>query len=203
MGNEDKIILDLCGGTGAWSLPYRNAGYDVRLVTLPHDDVFSFHPPAEGVYGILAAPPCRHFSLALVDPNVKEPRNMGIGLGPVAHCLRIIWEAQLIRPVKFWAMENPVGKLRLFMGTPAMTFDPSDYGARYRKRTDLWGNFSRKLIERPAILEWWEKTDVTKSHERFPPLPEGYVLPAGVRPRTARRSITPAGFAEAFFEANP
>jgi len=26
----DRIILDLCGGTGAWSLPYKEAGYDVR-----------------------------------------------------------------------------------------------------------------------------------------------------------------------------
>ena len=34
-----KIILDLCGGTGAWSAPYKEAGYDVRLVTLPDNTV--------------------------------------------------------------------------------------------------------------------------------------------------------------------
>ena len=28
-----KIILDLCGGSGAWSAPYKAAGYDVRLIT--------------------------------------------------------------------------------------------------------------------------------------------------------------------------
>lgn len=33
--NSDKIILDLCGGTGSWSKPYKDAGYDVRLITLP------------------------------------------------------------------------------------------------------------------------------------------------------------------------
>ncbi len=33
--NRDKIILDLCGGTGSWSKPYKEAGYDVRLITLP------------------------------------------------------------------------------------------------------------------------------------------------------------------------
>lgn len=27
-----KIILDLCGGTGSWSKPYRDAGYDVGRV---------------------------------------------------------------------------------------------------------------------------------------------------------------------------
>ena len=29
---KNKIILDLCGGTGAWSAPYKNHGYDVRLI---------------------------------------------------------------------------------------------------------------------------------------------------------------------------
>jgi len=56
-----KIILDLCGGTGAWSKPYRDAGYDVRNITLPDTDVRIYEPP-DNVYGILAAPPCTHFS---------------------------------------------------------------------------------------------------------------------------------------------
>lgn len=33
--NSKKIILDLCGGTGSWSKPYKDAGYDVRNITLP------------------------------------------------------------------------------------------------------------------------------------------------------------------------
>ena len=37
--NSKKIILDLCGGTGAWSKPYADAGYDVRVITLPEWDV--------------------------------------------------------------------------------------------------------------------------------------------------------------------
>ena len=36
----DKIILDLCGGTGAWSKPYKDAGYDVKLITLPKYNLF-------------------------------------------------------------------------------------------------------------------------------------------------------------------
>jgi len=27
-----KIILDLCGGTGSWSKPYKDNGYDVRII---------------------------------------------------------------------------------------------------------------------------------------------------------------------------
>ena len=43
--NEGKIILDLCGGTGAWSAPYKDAGYDVRVITLPEYDVRDYTPP--------------------------------------------------------------------------------------------------------------------------------------------------------------
>ncbi|KKL28684.1 hypothetical protein LCGC14_2372690, partial [marine sediment metagenome] len=59
--NSDKIILDLCGGTGSWSKPYKDNGYDVRVITLPGNDVrdlttqrllADLHP-----YGILIAPP--------------------------------------------------------------------------------------------------------------------------------------------------
>ena len=58
-----KIILDLCGGTGSWSRPYKEAGYDVRVITLPGHDVRLYAPPGN-VYGILAAPPCTEFSYA-------------------------------------------------------------------------------------------------------------------------------------------
>jgi hypothetical protein len=49
--NEDKIILDLCGGTGAWSRPYLEVGYDVRNITLPEYDV-RLYQPLDNVYGI-------------------------------------------------------------------------------------------------------------------------------------------------------
>ena len=71
-----KIILDLCGGTGAWSKPYKDAGYDVRLITLPDNDVRTYVPP-ENVYGILAAPPCTEFSIA---KNHKLKRDLDGGL---------------------------------------------------------------------------------------------------------------------------
>jgi len=51
MKNSEKIILDLCGGTGSWSKPYKDAGYDVRLITLPEKDVTTYKPP-KNVYGI-------------------------------------------------------------------------------------------------------------------------------------------------------
>ena len=69
MDNSKKIILDLCGGTGAWSKPYRDAGYDVRVITLPDHDVLTYIPP-ENVYGILAAPLV--LCLVLPEPMLKN-----------------------------------------------------------------------------------------------------------------------------------
>ena len=108
MENKDKIILDLCGGTGSWSRPYKEAGYDVRLITLPEYDVRTYQPP-ENVYGILAAPPCTEFSIA----KGSRPRDFAGGMEIVEACLRIIWRCRMTGSLKFWAMENPVGFLCL------------------------------------------------------------------------------------------
>ena len=70
LNNKNKIILDLCGGTGAWSKPYQDAGYDVRIITLPDYDVRLYIPPIDDVYGILAAPPCTEFSFAKHIPKI-------------------------------------------------------------------------------------------------------------------------------------
>lgn len=51
----ELVVLDLCGGSGSWSRPFQQAGYDVRLITLPDYDVLTYEPP-ENVWGILAAP---------------------------------------------------------------------------------------------------------------------------------------------------
>ena len=86
MDNSNKIILDLCGGTGSWSRPYKEAGYDVRLITLPEYDVLTYKPP-ENVYGILAVPPCTEFSVLNCIAAPRE-RNPSEGLKVVMACLR-------------------------------------------------------------------------------------------------------------------
>lgn len=144
----NKIILDLCGGTGSWSKPYKeDGGYDVRNITLPEFDVRTYKPPKR-VYGVLAAPPCPMFSFART--NAKKKRDLKKGMEIVEACLRIIWACQY-SPVsntakytrlKFWALENPYfGLLKNFLGKPVMVFDPFEFGDRYKKRTALWGNF--------------------------------------------------------------
>ncbi len=120
--NKNKIILDLCGGTGSWSKPYKYAGYDVWILTLPDWDItqWQYIPELVNAYGILAAPPCTMFSMART--NAKTPRDLRQGMKVVEACLKIIWESQANANgrLKFWAMENPKGLLRQFLGKPAV-----------------------------------------------------------------------------------
>jgi len=188
--NEAKIILDLCGGTGAWSKPYLDANYDVRNITLPEYDVRDFIPP-ENVYGILAAPPCTMFSLART--RAKIPRNFKEGLSLVDACLRIIWYCK----PHFWALENPVGLLRRWLGIPKFTFDPCDFGDPWTKKTDLWGNFNIPR-KKPIVLTREERYKWSQNNWKLPSISNF----TGSK-QTAKRAITPSGFAQAFFEANP
>lgn len=198
MTNSEKIILDLCGGTGSWSRPYKEAGYDVRLITLPEYDVFTYEPPAN-VYGILAAPTCTMFSLART--TAKTPRDFTEGMKLVERCLHIIWDCRRTGSLKFWALENPVGYLRQFLGKPPLTFDPCDYGDTYTKRTDLWGFYRAPRTNKRQLTEKEiERCAVNK--RILPELPHDYVVPEGWSRHAARRSMTSACFAKAFFEAN-
>lgn len=183
----DRLILDLCGGSGAWSDPYRQAGYPVHAVTLP-DDVRTWEPPA-GAWGVLAAPPCDQFSLAR-NGHPTTPRDFVGALAVVHACLAV---ALVTRP-RWWALENPVGLLSRWLGTPRDVWEPCHFGDPWTKRTALWGCFS--LPRRGPFVE---------------PLGGGPLCTEcdPERRRTTwcsrkdHRARTPPGFARAFFAANP
>lgn len=182
-----KIILDLCGGTGSWSKAYKDAGYDVRLITLPEHDVRTYKPPKD-VYGILAAPPCTHFTVSGAqywkqkDADGRTFEDCSI----ITACLMIIARAQ----PKFWAIENPVGRMRKLLGDPDFKFDPCDFGDAYTKRTYLWGEFN--LPEKNPV----EPVRANSQGSWLQSL-------GGNSAKTKElRSVTPQGFATAFFEAN-
>lgn len=189
------IILDLCGGTGSWSKPWRDAGYDVRVVTLPRHDVRDYVPPA-GVFGILAAPPCTEFTLA----KANKPRNFAEGIQCVSACLRIVWECRIAGTLKFWALENPVGFLRQFLGAPAFTFEHWQFGDAGVKPTDLWGYFRApraRVKRRPENL--------TKRYPNGKSNGTNWTGKGAAElglSRAALRAMTPPGFAQAFYEAN-
>jgi hypothetical protein len=190
MKPEQKIILDLAGGSGAWSTPYLKAGYRVELITLPDWDLTDERTIqyccALPVYGILFATDCTCWAGSgtrwfwqRITAEVWQ------GMNIFFKGYRIIEHHRLGGKLKFWCIENPVGKLRELLGDPVTIFQPSDYGDPYTKRTLLWGDFAVPMKRTVPASEG------SKIH-RIPPSEE----------RKAIRSITPAGFAQAFFEAN-
>ena len=191
MLNKDKIILDLCGGTGSWSAPYREAGYDVRNITLPDYDVRIWEGYTDmQIHGILAAPPCTEFSFAKnFHGKGNYTHDFQLGLSIVDACIRII---TVCNPI-WWALENPKGHLLRWLGRPPLVFDPYEYGDPYKKKTCIWGNFEipKKNPVKPLDI----KFSMLKSRDIHP---EYY----GVLSRQERRAITPQGFAKAFYEAN-
>lgn len=187
-----QLILDLCGGTGSWSKPYREKGYEVLIVD-PQEwlggdggtgDVRLFgHLGGRRVHGVLAAPPCTHLASSGSRWWAKKGEDaLLFSLSIADACVRI---AALHKPA-WWALENPVGRLRRFYGDPTLTFDPCDYGDPYTKKTLLWGDFS--IPQKNRI----EPVEGSKMH-RLPPGPD----------RARIRSMTPQGFARAFCAANP
>ncbi len=178
---SEGLILDLCAGTGAWSRPYREAGYDVRTVTLPETDVRDFQVPDARVHGVLAAPPCTCFASSgawtWADKDASGETLEALSI--VSACCRVIMACA---PV-WWCIENPVGRLYRWIGPWKMTFQPCDYGDAWTKRTCLWGRFAapKKTPVEPT------RGSICRHKMRSPDM----------------RAITPPGFAQAFFEANP
>lgn len=204
MDNSDKIILDLCGGTGMWSDPYKEAGYDVRVITHPHHDLFEYEEWRDfipKIHGILFAPTCTMFSLART--TAKTPRDLSGAMKLVNRGMYIIQEIRCHPEtnLKFWALENPVGYLRQLLGKPPLTFNPMDYGANYTKKTDLWGYYKLPKVNAKRLTEE-ERALCAINNRKLPTLPEDYVLPSNFKAQQARRSMTDSNFAKAFFKAN-
>ena len=190
MSNADKIVLSLCSGTGSWSRPYQeNNGYNVIPITLPDNDVRTY-TPLDNVYGILAAPPCTHLAVSGARWWKQKGQSALLeGLAVVDACMRII----LISNPVFWALENPVGRLRHYLGKPKMYFNPCDYAGYlknsgadlYTKKTCLWGEFNlpAKKPMQPLLGSKMHKLPPSKN-------------------RSQLRGTTPTGFARAFFLSN-
>lgn len=172
------MILDLCAGSGAWSAPYVQAGYSVLRVDLPQD-VRLLRAPDVPVHGILAAPPCTVFSYARNRYAPTEAELLA-ALSVADACLRVIIAS---RPT-WWALENPVNTLRRYLGRPMFIFRQWEFGDAGHKPTALWGEF--KLPTFTPATRRKPSTWRTRQENASP-----------------SDAITPPGFAQAFFEANP
>lgn len=226
MIDYDKVILDLCGGTGAWSKPYREAGYTVHNITLPEYDLMKcwkmedekgkflmfrkeamerpFGPhyhlkiDISEVYGILAAPDCTHFSIA--RNTAKTPRDIPGAFELVKKCLEIIWTCSIYGNLKFWCLENPKGLLMHLLGKPPFKFERWEFGDQGAKMTHLWGDL--KFPKKKPQPELRDTNFIMDTCYNKVIVPEGYKRVKGEHLKKIKRAITPPGFANAFFRAN-
>jgi hypothetical protein len=203
-----KTVLSLFDFSGNWSLPYREAGANVVQVDLKHGiDVMEIDCAwlTENVLeefgtvdGILAAPPCTDFSVSGAQywPTKDADGRTEKSLELVRQVLRCV---DFLKP-DWWAMENPVGRLNTLM--PELKeygpwwFQPCDYGDPYTKKTGLWGRFTPPL---PLFIGG----DKSVKPERVCSQGSWLMKLGGKSERTKElRSVTPMGFARAFFAAN-
>jgi hypothetical protein len=175
------LILDLCGGSGSWSRPYSEAGYDVEIVDPLHDgqDVRLMKYRKFPIHGILCAPPCTVFSYAR-NRYMPTDTELQQALSVVDACLRIV----TVQQPRWWALENPRNKLRRYLGPAPLEFYQWEYGDAGHKPTCIWGRFA--LPQKSARARTKPSTWKTKQQNADP-----------------KDAITPAGFAEAFYRANP
>jgi hypothetical protein len=185
------------------ALQRRRGGYDVRLITLPDYNVRNYEPP-EDVYGILAAPPCTEFTPIKYG---RENFNPDPDTDILNACLKII---EKCNPV-FYAIENPCGLMRKYMGKPQLTFHPYQYGDGWTKKTDIWGKFNipkaKYTWETCPKLNLYIRPGRKKPSIAFFHKSAKSLIPQfkdfDIKTDSELRAITSPGFAKAFFEVNP
>ena len=202
------LLISLFDYTGNASEPYRVNSWDVIQVDLKHGldimlwdykQVLNEFTKAE--IGIIAMIPCtdyalsgaKHFKEKDLDGRATESQKL------VAKTKEIIDYFFVRGLLKFWQVENPMSrihKLNPWLGEIRLKFDPCDYAgydpvpenSRYNKKTWLWGNFNIPVKKRIEPL----------SKEN-----PGWKKLGGKSEKTKElRSITPLGFAYAFYEFN-
>lgn len=200
-----KTILSLFDYSGAWVRPYEEAGANVVMMDIKHgtdiakiDCAFLIEEVLDDwgvVDGILAALPCTDFAVSGAR-WWKEKDAAGQTEDSIHLAYQTLRAVEFLQP-DWWVLENPVGRLpRLVPELQPLGpwyFQPCDFGDPYTKKTGLWGDFTA-----PTQLQLGEDRSVapvegSKMWSKY----------GGKSERTkTMRSMTPAGFAQAFFECN-
>lgn len=201
-----KTLLSLYDYSGNWAYPFFCGGWNVIQWDVKHiaDYYSTFSDIRDAsadffyehifdnygtVDGILIAQPCTEFAVSgarwFAEKDADGRTEAAIELVKIS--LKIV---DLCMP-DFWALEQPITRLHKLVpevGQPKMYFNPCDFGDPYTKKTTLFGDFNTELIKNPV-----DPTEGSKMHKKY----------GGKSDRTKElRSITPPGFAKAFYEAN-
>lgn len=211
-----KILLSFFDFTGEWSKPYsEDMDWEVKKYDIKNGfDILNFHADefmsdylhsiqkySLPEIGLLFAVPCTDYALsgaAWFKMKDLDGRTSASNI-LVDKVKEIIDWFQKAGILSFYAIENPMSRIHSihkWMGKPALKFNPCDYAGysdnpeknRYNKQTWLWGKFN-------AL----EKKYLSPLQKEFP----GHINLGGKSEKTKMlRSITPDGFARAFYESN-
>ena len=205
--NKDKIILSLFDLTGTWSEPYKKNGYEVIRIDIQNGiDILEWDYSKidrSKVYGILASVPCTDYAVSGARWFAEKDKD-----GRTEQSQKLVNKTKEIIEYfnpKFWVIENPISRihnLNPWMGKPKMYFHPYEfanygYDEFYSKKTSLWGKFNEPV---KIPLKENQKIDNTKIH--YPKDKNGKSLSWGSIEASNVRSVTPRGFAKAFYEVN-
>lgn len=193
----NKTIISLFDYSGNWSKPYKDNGYNVVQVDIKHGiDIYDWYwQNYIGCHGILAAPPCTDFAGSGAR-WWKEKDADGRTLESMRLMNRTLALIHMLQPM-WWVLENPVGRLnKLF---PQLEdygpryYQPYWYGDPYSKKTGLWGRFN-----------FPEPTNMVEPEGQRKGQPNAWYSKVGGKSEKTKeyRSITPIGFAQAFYEVN-
>lgn len=209
----DKLLISLFDYTGNSSRPYLKNGWIVVQVDKQlGTDIMNFNPEllldklkksghTITKIGVIAMIPCdnyatcgsKHFKAKDTDGRTDESQIL------VERTRYIIDFFDNAGNLEFWQVENPksrIHKLNPWLGKIRQKFNPCDFAgydpipdnSRYNKETWLWGNFN---LMTKKYMEPFEKDN------------PGWKNYGGKSLKTKNaRSITPLGFAYAFYEAN-
>lgn len=200
---QKPTIISLFDYTGNWSRPFREDGYEVVQVdTKLGIDLYDFdYKQYHNVVGILAAIPCTDFSRAgaqywkAKDADGRTAESVKLA----NYTLDVIDYFEKQGNLKFWVVENPIGRIEKCVprlkGKRTLQFNPCDFGDGYTKKTILWGYFNPFLIQNP--VKPVKQTVSANGRSTNATSAEVYYGAFGKE----TRSITPMGFAYAFYEA--
>lgn len=191
--------------------PWWEAGHNVTMVDTQHApgevlstmpsgaivtrigaDLRTWRPGFSRWDAVFAFPPCTEFaqlgSQWWPQKDRERPELLRGALGLVRRVRRLIH----MTGVRCWFIENPVGRLARLWRPSDYRFQPHDYGGylappgdAYTKRTCLWVGPGFVMPPPRSV----EPVEGSKMHRK-----------SGTD--KAGRSLTPAGFARAVFEAN-
>lgn len=205
-----KLCIDLFSGLGGASRAFQNDP-EWKVITIDADPKFkttictditkidwiefkATYCEGNNPDVMLCGPPCERFSIACRT----WPK---IGIKKAMECVGACFEAIAVLKPKFWLIENPMGRLRWFLGKPGMTIRQCDYGAPYLKKTDLWGNVPLPLLQATKEAKFWVFKEGHFNAKKAKPTPSYFHYgTSGSGNGKAKRAEWPLGLSQTILE---